>query len=404
MKRETIHSYREKYRAALFEDCIPFWMRNGFDRVNGGVYTCLDRKGLLYSPDKSVWFQGRCAWIFANLCNRYGIRPEWKEISLSCLDFLNDHCIDPVDQRMYFLVTADGKPLRKRRYLFSEAFFIIAAAEAGKAFGDGKLLAQARFYADFLMEIYRDPGKDPYKITPKFYVENRPTRSLAVPMILLNVMHVLESCDPAYCEKYEENAEALTADILRYHFNREHRILLETVGKDGTFLKDIPAGRLVNPGHALEACWFLLTQAQQTENLQTLQIVEEIFRQALKIGWDEEFGGVYAFTDLLGFPPEPLEHDMKLWWPTAEALISSILLYEETRERKYFDWFEKIDAYAFSKFADPAYGDWYGYLHRDGTPTLPACKGNIYKGPFHLPRMLMIVEDCLGRLESTTEV
>ncbi|MBR2893061.1 MAG: N-acylglucosamine 2-epimerase, partial [Clostridia bacterium] len=42
-----------------------FWLENGMDKVHGGVYTCLDRKGEIYSTDKSVWMQGRCGWMFA---------------------------------------------------------------------------------------------------------------------------------------------------------------------------------------------------------------------------------------------------------------------------------------------------------------------------------------------------
>ena len=110
--------------------CVDFWLKNGMDHEHGGVYTCLDRTGRIYSTDKSVWMQGRCGWIFAYLCHVYGTRPEWLEASKSCLDFLEKYCINPnANGRMYFTVTADGKPLRQRRYYFSEAFYCIANAE-----------------------------------------------------------------------------------------------------------------------------------------------------------------------------------------------------------------------------------------------------------------------------------
>ncbi|MEG1943154.1 MAG: AGE family epimerase/isomerase, partial [Angelakisella sp.] len=101
------------------ERCTGFWLKNGMDHVYGGIYTCLDRKGNIFSTDKSVWMQGRCGWIFAYLCKVYGVRQEWLDASKSCLDFMEKHCINRgAGDRMYFTVTAEGKPLRQRRYCF----------------------------------------------------------------------------------------------------------------------------------------------------------------------------------------------------------------------------------------------------------------------------------------------
>ena len=53
----------QKWIQEELERSIRFWMKNGMDPVHGGVYTCLDREGKVFSTDKSVWMQGRCAWI-----------------------------------------------------------------------------------------------------------------------------------------------------------------------------------------------------------------------------------------------------------------------------------------------------------------------------------------------------
>ena len=112
------------------DTCAAFWLEHGMDPVNGGVYTCLDREGTIYSTDKSVWMQGRCAWTFSYLCHVYSTRPEWLEAAKSCLDFLENHCVNHgAGDRLYFTVTADGKPLRQRRYNFSEGFYCIGNAD-----------------------------------------------------------------------------------------------------------------------------------------------------------------------------------------------------------------------------------------------------------------------------------
>ena len=391
----TRTEYHKKYYAELMEDNLPFWLNHAIDTENGGVFNSLTREGKVYCTDKSVWLQGRAAWIFSYLCSHYEAKPEWKQIAESCLSFLTEHCIDKADGRMYFTVTADGKPLRKRRYYFSETFYIIACAEYAAAFGDDFYLAQARRYYDFVLGIYKEPSSDPFKITPKSVPGTRDTKAYAPAMILLNVSHIMARCDREYASRYMEEAGALSEEIVRDFVKPDLKALLETVGANGEFLPDATGCRTMNPGHTIEGAWFLLMQAKQTGDTGLLDTVETLFKWSVDIGWDEEFGGLRSFVDVLGYPPEALEHDMKLWWPTCELIICSLMLYRETKTEYYWDWFVKADAYATEHFRDPKFGEWYGYLNREGKPTLPACKGCGFKGIFHVPRMLMFAEELL---------
>lgn len=388
---------------SLFENeldrCLDFWLKNGMDHEHGGVYTCLDRSGTRYSSDKSVWMQGRCGWMFAHLCNLYGSRPEWLEASGSCVRFLDRYCSD-ADGRMFFTVTADGKPLRKRRYFFSETFSIMAHAEYAKAADDPSAMKVARDLFWFVDGIYRDRSTDPYHITPKVIPETRSCRSLAEPMILLNVTSVLRACDPENAKRYKECADRYVSDTFRYHYKPEKKMLLETVGMNGEFLDDTTAGRLINPGHDMEASWFLLSEAIAGGDDALAGRAEEIFNCAFERGWDPEYGGVLYFVDAYHFPPEQYEHDMKLWWVHNEAIIASLMFYRYTGDKKYLDRFETLVDYAFRVFSDAEYGEWYGYLRRDGKPTEPPCKGSTYKGPFHLPRMLMTVDVMLKEMKA----
>ena len=388
-KRFNANHYITLFEKEL-DRCLSFWLENGMDRVYGGVYTCLDRSGKRYSSDKSVWMQGRCGWTFARLCNLYGVRPEWLEASRSCVKFLDRYCSD-TDGRMYFTVTADGKPLRKRRYFFSETFSIMAHAEYAKAANDSAAMKIARELFRFVDGIYRDRSTDPYHITPKVIPETRSCRSLAEPMILLNVSSVLRDCDPENAETYKQCADRYIADIFRYHYKPKDRMLLETVGMNGEFMDDTTAGRQINPGHDMEASWFLLTEAIARGDEVLAKQAEDIFNGAFARGWDPEYGGILYFVDAYHFPPEQYEHDMKLWWVHNEAIIASLLFYRYTKNKMYLERFETLVDYAFRVFSDAEYGEWYGYLRRDGKPTEPPCKGSTYKGPFHLPRMLMTV-------------
>ena len=397
MDRKKLSEAREWIRGQL-DTCANFWLENGMDKVNGGVYTCLDRKGDVFSTDKSVWMQGRCGWIYSWLCHLYGVRPEWLAASKSCLDFMEKYCINPqAEGRMYFTVTAEGLPLRQRRYCFSEAFYAMANAEYYGITGDRDCLERARRAYDLYWNLNHGMP-DPTGLGPKTIAETRTGRAFGIPMIYLNVTSVMQRVDPERAELYAERADACVEDIFRYHVHPELKCVLENVAEDGQARLNYTEGRVVNPGHDIEGVWFLLEYARRTGKTEYIARAAQIFDWAIEAGWDKEYGGLLYFVDALGRPPEAYEHDMKLWWPHNEILISSIMLFRDTGDEKYLDWFYKTLDYCKTYFADSEYGEWYGYLRRDGKPTEPACKGSTFKGPFHLPRMLSITDQVIGEI------
>lgn len=375
-----------------------FWLEHGMDREHGGVYTCLDRKGETYSTDKSVWMQGRCGWIYAFLCHSYGVRQEWLDASKSCLDFMEEYCINrEAGGRMYFTVTAEGKPLRQRRYYFSEAFYALANAEYYGVTGEAVCLERARRAYDLYWNLNHGMA-DPTGLGPKTIPETRTGRAFGGPMIILNVTGVMRRVDPERAALYDERAAQCVEEIFKYHVKPELKCVLENVDMDGTPRLYYTEGRTVNPGHDIEGVWFLLEHARRAGDKTLISKAAQIFDWAIEAGWDKEYGGLLYFTDCLGKPPEAYEHDMKLWWPHNEILISSAMLYRDTGDSKYLDWFYKTVDYCRAHFADPEYGEWYGYLRRDGLPTQPSTKGSTFKGPFHMPRSMILVDKTIDEI------
>ncbi len=397
MDRQKLQNAQSWVKSEL-ERSAQFWLDHGMDKEHGGVYTCLDRKGEIYSTDKSVWMQGRCGWIFAFLCHNYGVKQEWLDASKSCLDFMENYCFNHVaGDRMYFTVTEDGKPLRQRRYYFSEAFCAIANAEYYGITGDKARLERARQCYDLYWDLSQ--GKpDPVGMGPKTIPETRSGRAFGAPMIILNVTGVLLRTDPERKALYEERAQKCVDDIFKYHVKPELKCTLENVDVDGTPRLYYTEGRTVNPGHDIEGVWFLLEHAQRTGDKELVKKAAQMFDWAIEAGWDDEYGGLLYFTDCLGKPPEAYEHDMKLWWPHNEILIASMMLYRDTGEEKYLDWFYKTLDYCKEHFADPEFGEWYGYLRRDGLPTQPSTKGSTFKGPFHMPRSMILVDGMISEI------
>ena len=390
----------KKFKDELLNSCVPFWLNHAVDKEYGGIINCVDRMGNIYSEDKSVWMQGRCGWMFSYIYNNIEKKPEYLSFAKSCIDFAKANCIDS-DGRMYFTVTREGKPLRKRRYWFSETFYIMANAEYYMATNDTAYLDEAKKYFDFVYDMYKNPENDPYKITPKGYAETRNTKTLANPMILLNVTAIMRDADSENFEKYNNIISGLIEDIKCFH-KPEYKAMFENVSTDdnSVILNSSPC-RVINPGHDIECAWFLLQEAIKRNDKDLIDFSAMVFDEAFERGWDSEFGGISYFKDVLGLPVEAYEHDMKLWWPHNETIIASLMLYLHTKDEKYKEIFDKVCDYAFTHFSDPEYGEWFGYLRRDGKCTEPPCKGHTYKGPFHVMRMLA---KCIKLLDEDKEI
>ena len=395
----NLKEYYSLFREELLCSCIPFWLNHGIDREYGGIINCLDREGKVYSEDKSVWMQGRAGWMFSYIYNHIEKKEEYLKFTKSCIDFATNHCID-TDGRMFFTITKDGKPLRKRRYWFSEIFYIMANAEYYLASGDRVYLKNAKKYFDFVYGMYIDPTSDPYKITPKSYDTTRKMKTLANPMVLLNAASILRDADTENHERYTEQITKLIEDIKKF-YKPEWKATFENITENDEVFLASASCRVINPGHDIECSWFLLEEGLRRGDESIISLARDIFDNAFAFGWDTEYGGIIYFKDILGKPVEAYEHDMKLWWPQNEAAIASLMFFKATGDPHYYDIFEKVTSYAFAHFSDREYGEWFGYLRRDGKVTEPPCKGHTYKGPFHTMRMLA---KCMKIIEHEAEL
>ncbi|MCM1110242.1 MAG: AGE family epimerase/isomerase [Clostridium sp.] len=379
--RERLAALREKYCTDLTDDILPFWLRHGYDRKKGGILTCLDREGNLMDSTKSVWFQGRCGFIAAYAYNVIERNPEWLELSKSCIDFIEKYCIDPADGRMYFEVTADGRPLRKRRYVFSECFAAIAMAEYSRATGD-------REYAEKALRLFNDIRRfiaTPGMLEPKYLPELRAIGH-SITMILINTAARIRMVidDPVLSQQIDESIETIRTRFM----HPEYKALLEMVTPEGEVI-DTLNGRTINPGHCIETSWFLLDESKYRGWDKALtDTALTILDWSWDWGWDEPYGGIINFRDCRNFPNQDYSQDMKFWWPQTEAMIATLYAFEATGDSRWLERHKMSHDWAYRYLSDPEFGEWFGYLHRDGTVAQSA-KGNIFKGPFHIPRMMI---------------
>ena len=393
--KEYIKSWAESYKKDLTENIMPFWMKYGLDRENGGVYTCVDRDGSLMDTTKSVWFQGRFAFICSFAYNNVEKNQEWLDAAKSTLEFIEKHCFDE-QGHMYFSVTAEGKPLRKRRYVFSETFAAIAMSEYALATGDQHWAKRAIQVFEDTQRFLATPGFLPAKFEADVKLQGH-----SIVMILINVGSCIRKVvdDPKLTQQIDESIEKLK----KYFIHPEFKCLLETVGENGEFI-DTNMTRTINPGHCIETSWFIMEEAKlRGWDKPMLDMALQVFDWSWDWGWDKLYGGIINFRDCKNLPPQDYSQDMKFWCPQCETIIASLYAYLGTGDEKYLYRHERISEWTYAHFPDAEYGEWYGYLHRDGTVAQPA-KGNLYKGPFHIPRMMikgyMLCQEILKKLEA----
>lgn len=393
--KEYIKSWAESYKKDLTENIMPFWMKYGLDRENGGVYTCVNRDGSLMDTTKSVWFQGRFAFICSFAYNNVEKNQEWLDAAKSTLEFIEKHCFDE-QGHMYFSVTAEGKPLRKRRYVFSETFAAIAMSEYALATGDQHWAKRAIQVFEDTQRFLATPGFLPAKFEADVKLQGH-----SIVMILINVGSCIRKVvdDPKLTQQIDESIEKLK----KYFIHPEFKCLLETVGENGEFI-DTNMTRTINPGHCIETSWFIMEEAKlRGWDKPMFDLALQVFDWSWDWGWDKQYGGIINFRDCKNLPPQDYSQDMKFWWPQCETIIASLYAYLGTGDEKYLYRHERISEWTYAHFPDAEYGEWYGYLHRDGTVAQPA-KGNLYKGPFHIPRMMikgyMLCQEILKELEA----
>ncbi len=421
----------EQYRSELLDRVVPFWLNKSQDLDFGGYFTCLDRDGSVYDTDKFIWLQGREVWMFSKLYNTVEPRQEWLDAAIQGAEFLKKYGHDG-NLNWYFALDREGHPLVEPYNIFSYTFAVIAfgqlsialaKAEANRptpnpsrqggessgcysnvcaqplpsltgGAGGGSLSAEYASIAKRTFDIVLSKTDNPKGRWSKASPGARAMKTFDLPMILCNVALEIESLlEPAFLQKAIDDCLHEVMDVF---YRPELGLIVEALGKDGN-LVDCFDGRKLNPGHAIEAMWFVMDLGKRLNRPELIKQAVDICLQEVEYGWDKEYDGVFYFMDRLGKPRHELEFDQKLWWVHLETLISLIKGYQLTGDERCLRWFERVHDYTWSHFRDPEYPEWYGYLNRQGEVLLPL-KGGKWKGCFHVPRGLLNVWKILEEL------
>ena len=387
---QEVKNLAQLYRDTLLDNVIPFWSNNSLDRQNGGYFTCIDSSGKVYDTDKFIWLQNRQIWTYSMFYNRLSQQQEWLDIAKHGADFLAKHGRD-ADGNWYFALNKLGQPLVQPYNIFSDCFAAMAFSQYALASGDESAKEIAlQAYNNVLRR--QDNPKGKYN---KVYPGTRSLKSLAVPMILANLS--LEMDWLLEDKQLEEVLSQTIGEVMEF-LDTDTGLMYENVTPQGEHL-DCFDGRLINPGHGIEAMWFVMDIASRKQDLSTINRAVDVVLNILNFAWDTEYDGIYYFMDAKGHPPHQLEWNQKLWWVHLETLVALLMGFNLTQRQECWKWFEKVHNYTWSHFPDAKNGEWYGYLDRRGEILLNL-KGGKWKGCFHVPRALYLCWQQLMILEA----
>lgn len=380
------------YKTELLENVLPFWLDHSIDKLHGGYFTCLTQDGQVYDTDKFIWLQGRQVWMFAKLYNEVEKRQEWLDCALHGAGFLEKFGHDG-SLNWYFSLTQDGKPLVQPYNIFSYTFVCMAFGQLHKATGCEAYAEIARKTFDLILSRIDNPKGRWNKACPG----SRNLKSFSIPMIMSNLLLEIEHLvEP---ELIDKTIDYCIHEVLEVFYQPDLGVLLENMTADNK-VSDSFDGRLIDPGHGIEAMWFLMDLGKRLNRLDIIEKANRIAKQTAAYGWDPIHGGIFYFMDSKGYPVQQLEWDQKLWWVHIETLIAMIKGYALTGDVESLEWFRKVHEYSWQHFKDPANGEWFGYLNREGKVLLPL-KGGKWKGCFHVPRGLYLcwklLEECAAK-------
>ena len=374
-----LQHYALQYKHELLDNILPFWLVHSKDEQNGGYFTCLSRSGQVYDTDKFMWLQGRAVWCFSFMYNNIAPHKAWLDMALHGAKFMQQYGRD-AEGNWYFSLTADGKPLVQPYNIFSDCFATMAFAALHKAM-------PVDAYKEIALQTFENIIKRQHNWKGNYnkaYPGTRNLKNFSLPMILCNLSLELEPIIGK--ERVDSFIPNIIHEVMEVFYQPKLGLILENVYEDGSFCNSFE-GRLINPGHTIEAMWFIMDLGKRTNNNALIEKACNIMLRTLEYGWDEQYDGIFYFLDVMNAPPQQLEWDQKLWWVHVEALVALAKGYQYTQNEQCAIWFKKVHDYTWAHFKDTEHGEWYGYLNRRGEVLIDA-KGGKWKGCFHIPRSL----------------
>lgn len=391
-KRDRMASIAAQCRDDLVNHVAPYWADRVIDREHGGFHTCFAKDGTLYDARHPGWFMGRTMYMFSALYHEFDRNPRWLDVARAGYQSMPLYQLP--DGRFAQMLTADGRVENGAISIFTDHFAVKGLINYLAALGHDAPKAEidrARQMLDKLLEDVQKPDVLRTVCADERFMTHAVT--------FMNIAVLLESTKlfgDAYSSVLQENVFRSMYAFASDEWNAP----LEHVGYDGHPIAEGP-GRLVDAGHTMESVWFAMEAAQLLGLPQLTQRASQVLDWVIDRCWDGEYGGFVQHVDAFEPVPEepylytdyngvPVGWQDKIWWVQAEGLIALLSSALHTHNPAHWQLFETLYDYVRARFVDPQTREWYSFLHRDGSMLFDA-PGSMSKGPYHVPRCLMML-------------
>jgi len=400
------------------------WYPQSVDSLYGGFLTTFTYNFSPTGPqDKMIVTQARHVWSNAVASRLYPGVDHYKKCAAHGFSFLKNKMWDKINGGFYTLVDRKGNVKDSEgKTAYGNAFGIYASAAWYQASGDNNALQLAKDCFAWLEKHAHDPILKGYYQnlmpdgTPAKRTAADPSTSTVGYKDQNSSIHLLE----AFTELYSVWPDALVRQRLQEMLLLIRDVITTKKGSLTLFLQPdwtpisftdssesvILQHRYLDHisfGHDVETAYLMLEASHVLglkKDTATMRIAKLMVDHALQNGWDKINGGFYDEGYYFKNKKDiTIIKDSKNWWAQAEGLNTLLLMADlfANDAMQYFEKFKMMWKYIQTYLIDHEYGDWYeeGLDNRPKRKT--ALKGHIWKATYHQLRAL---SNCVQRLRS----
>lgn len=362
----------QDFLRAHIADTMAFYHPRALD-PRGGFFHYFRDDGTVYDTShRHLVSSTRFVFNYAMAALEFGddaLRREYLDAARHGLHYLRQAHRDP-HSGGYAWTIRDGVAEDRTHHAYGTAFVLLAYATARKAGIEGSTLwmdetwelLESRYW-DAAAGLYRDEADADWHFSD-YRGQNANMHMCEAMLAAYEASNELRYLYRArtLADNTTRRQAAKAGGLVWEHYDRQWQVDWDYHRQDPKHLFR-PWG--FQPGHQTEWAKLLLIleghlQALGTAEPWMLPTARHLFDTAVARAWDDDFGGLcYGFA-----PDGAICDDDKYFWVQAESIAAAARLAARSGEAAYWDWYDRLWAYAWRHFVDHRHGAWYRILDR----------------------------------------